>query len=546
MRTALGAICVTAMLAAIAVPAAMGVSGEDLIATVAGTGTYGYSGDGGPATAAQLDSPHGVAVDRQGNLYIADYGNNRVRKVARDGRISTVAGNGKSLFSGDGGPATAAQLYAPSSVAVDGQGNLYVTDFGNRRVRKVTTSGVISTVAGTGTLGFSGDGGPATAAELAYPLGLAVDRQGNLYIADYGAQRVRKVSTAGVISTVAGTGTPGSAGDGGPATAAQLNTPIAVAVDAQGSLYIADSGNNRIRKVMNGTISTVAGTGTAGFTGDGGEATAAQLNGPAGVVVGPSGTLYIVDKGNQRVRKVANGTISTVAGTGAEGSFGDGDPASGAQLNWPHGVALDGRGDLYVVELYGQRVREIENRAPAASFSVSKTGGRAPLAVSFDGSASSDPDGQVSLYAWSFGDGATAVGPTAAHVYTKPGTYKSVLTVTDDGGATSAVTRTFTVQAAPAKLSVSGFTVGRARAGQPFTVAFTVKRAGWSVAGSVSCRAKLNGRSLGVSSRSTSSSERIACTWTLPRSSSGGRLTGSISMTSGGATVSRSFSVVVR
>ena len=223
-----------AVAAAVAVPSAVGVAGSDRIVTVAGTGTFGDSGDGGPATAAQLDAPRGVAVDRLGNVYIADYANERIRKVASDGTISTFAGNGTPGFSGDGGPATAAQLLAPIDVDVDAQGNLYIADFGNRRVRKVTTTGVISTVAGIGTIGFSGDGGPATSAQLGYPYGVAADAQGNLYIADYATQRVREVSRAGVISTVAGNGTAGSAGDGGPATAAQLSSPSGVAVDADG------------------------------------------------------------------------------------------------------------------------------------------------------------------------------------------------------------------------------------------------------------------------------------------------------------------------
>ncbi len=532
-----------AVAAAVAVPSAVGVAGSDRIVTVAGTGTFGDSGDGGPATAAQLDAPRGVAVDRLGNVYIADYANERIRKVASDGTISTFAGNGTPGFSGDGGPATAAQLLAPIDVDVDAQGNLYIADFGNRRVRKVTTTGVISTVAGTGTIGFSGDGGPATSAQLGYPYGVAADAQGNLYIADYATQRVREVSRAGVISTVAGNGTAGSAGDGGPATAAQLSSPSGVAVDADGDLYIADYGNQRIRKVTNGTISTVAGTGTPGFSGDGGGATAAQLNGPISVVTDPNGNLYIADLGNQRVRKVANGTISTAAGTGAEGSSGDGGPASAAQLNWPRGLALDGRGDLYVVELYGYRVREIFNKPPTASFSVSTTTGRTPLAVTFDGSASTDPDGQVSVYAWNFGDGAKAFGPTAVHTYAKAGTYTAVLTVTDDSGAVATAKRAVAVTAAPPKLSVSGFTLGGARAGGSFTVSMLVKSSGKPVRGTVACTAKLNGKSVPVSRKGVAANGTASCTWSLPRSAVGARLAGSISETYKGVKATRSFSV---
>src|SRR5439155_1238793 len=247
----------------------------------AGNSSYGFSGDGGTATSAQLAQPSGIAVDTAGNLYVADTRNQRVRKVTAGGVISTVAGNGTFGFSGDGGPATSAQLSTPDDVAVDAAGNLYVPDLGGQRVRKVTPSGVISTVAGNGTHGFSGDGGPATSAQLAFfsgGSGVAVDVAGNLYISDNGNNRVRKVTADGVISTVAGNGTFGFSGDEGPATSAQLNFPLGVAVDSAGNLYIADSDNTRRRKVTaGGVISTVAGNGTSGFSGGQGPATSAQL-----------------------------------------------------------------------------------------------------------------------------------------------------------------------------------------------------------------------------------------------------------------------------
>ena len=397
---------------------------QRVITTVAGTGTAGYSGDGGAATAARLNSPSGVAVDGAGNLYIADRFNHRIRKVDSSGNISTVAGTGTAGFGGDGGSATdtAAQLNQPQDVALDGAGNLYIADRFNHRIRKVDTSGNISTVAGSAR-GFSGDGAAATSAALRSPWDVAVDGSGNLYIADRGNQRIRKVDSAGVITTVAGTGTRSFGGDGSAAVAAQLNGPQGVALDGAGNLYIADTGNNRIRKVAraqsaddwvietvaggvifsgdgaaataarlskpndvavdgagnlyiadrrnnrirkvtssSGNISTVAGTGTAGFGGDGGAATAAQLNYPAGVALDGAGNLYIADRSNQRIRKVDSaGNISTVAGDGTAGFSGDGAAATEAQLNWPSGVALDGAGNLYIADTINHRIRKVDS-----------------------------------------------------------------------------------------------------------------------------------------------------------------------------------------
>jgi RHS repeat-associated protein len=290
------------------------VSLDGRITTVAGTGTYGESGDGGPATSAQLYAPYAVAVDSQGTLFIAEsYGlgeghGNRVRKVSPDGIITTVAGTGMWGYSGDGGPATSAQLFLgfdAGAIAVDGQGNLFIADTWNYRVRKVSPDGRITTVAGNGQEGSSGDGGPATSAALNGPTAVAVDRQGNLFITEDYGYRIRKVSPNGIITTVAGTGNWGYSGDGGPATNAELYDPSALAVDWQGSLFIAEAFGNRVRKVSSdGIITTVAGTEMWGYSGDGSLATAAQFDIPTAVALDAEGNLFIADSGNSRVRKV--------------------------------------------------------------------------------------------------------------------------------------------------------------------------------------------------------------------------------------------------
>ena len=249
-----------------------------------------------------------MAADGAGNLYIADSGNHRIRKVDSSGTISTIAGSGEFGFGGDGGPAIDARLNYPSGVAVDGAGNVYIADLGNQRIRKVDSTGTITTIAGSGETGFGGggfggDGGPATEAQLNYPRGVAIDGAGNVYIADQGNQRIRKVDSTGTITTIAGSGERGFSGDGDPATEAQLNYPWGVAVDGAGNVYIADLGNHRIRKVDSlGTITTIAGSGEFGFGGDGGPAIDARLNYPSGVAVDGAGNLYIADSVNHRIR----------------------------------------------------------------------------------------------------------------------------------------------------------------------------------------------------------------------------------------------------
>ena len=321
------------------------------ITTVAGNRIPGYSGDGGPATSAQLSRPGGVVVDGAGNLYVADTNNNAVRKVSAGGAITTVAGKGMPGYSGDGGQATSAQISGPWGVALDGNGNLYIADSGNFVIRRVAPDGVITTVAGNRTPGYSGDGGLAIYARLSQAYGLAADAAGNLYIPDVSNKVIRKVdATTGVITTVAGNGTPGYSGDGGPATSAQLNQPYGVAVDAAANLYIADYGNNTIRRVAKtGIITTVAGNGTWGHAGDGGPATSAQLGGPQSVAIDGAENLYIADWGNGFIQKVAaeTGIITTIAGNASGGSSGNGTPATSVHLV-PQGLALDAAGNVYV------------------------------------------------------------------------------------------------------------------------------------------------------------------------------------------------------
>ncbi|MDP2673555.1 MAG: RHS repeat-associated core domain-containing protein [Dehalococcoidia bacterium] len=349
------------------------------ITTVAGNGSNGFGGDGGPATQAALSVPHGMAVGADGSLYIADSYNSRIRRVGTAGIITTVAGNGSDGFGGDGGPATQAALNHPSDVAVGADGSLYIADYDNLRIRRVGTDGIITTVAGNGSNGFSGDGGPATQAALWLPNGVAVGADGSLYIADSFNHRIRRVGTDGIISTVAGNGTNGFSGDGGPATQAALWFPHDVAVGADGSLYIADNGNSRIRRVgTDGIITTVAGNGTFGFGGDGGPATQAAFNSPVGVAVGADGSLYIPDFNSYRIRVVTDGIISTVAG-GTQGFGGDGGPATQAALRSPYGVAVGADGSLYIADAENYRIRKVLSPLPAfapAAFTIPSLDGR--------------------------------------------------------------------------------------------------------------------------------------------------------------------------
>lgn len=349
------------------------------ITTIAGNGTAGFSGDGGSAINAELSNPNGVAFDNAGDLYIADFGNCRVRKVS-GGTITTIAGSSACGFFGDGGIATSARLSNIYGVALDNAGNLYIADYGNCRVREVT-GGTITTIAGTGLCGFAGDGGAAISASLNAPYSVALDGSGNLYIADAGNCRVREVS-GGTIATVAGGGGCGFSGDSGPATSAALNVPTGVALDGVGNLFIADVYNCRVRKVSGGIITTAAGIGTGvvpdgcGYSGDGGPATGAALYYPTGVALDGASNLYIADSQNCRVRKVSAGVINAVAGSGTCGYSGDGGVATSAALSVPLGVTIDVAGNMYIADQANDRVREVFSAPP----SVGGVAQEAPLA----------------------------------------------------------------------------------------------------------------------------------------------------------------------
>jgi sugar lactone lactonase YvrE len=346
-------------------PAGNAFAQQSAMTTVAGNGTKGFNGNGMAATAAALNGPYGVAVDSAGNIYITEIYGNRVRKVsAASGVISTIAGNGEALYYGEGVPSEEAVLNSPQDVAVDSAGNIYIADSLNHRIRKVSaSSGIITTIAGNGNSGYNGEGS-ATSAELNDPAGLAIDSAGNVYIAEQASHRVRKVTPGGTISTVAGIGIGGFGGDGGPATAARLYNPVHIALDRAGNLYIADTYNHRVRKVSaaTGVITTVAGTGKSGFSGDGASATAAQLDNPTAVAVDAAGNLYISDSFNKRIRRVdANtGVIRTIVGNDAAGC----DTAT-SSLQFPLGLSVNAAGNrIYIVDHSANVIRLLSPGEP--------------------------------------------------------------------------------------------------------------------------------------------------------------------------------------
>ena len=336
---------------------------NNIISTIAG----GQLFDGLAATNVILNAPQGAAVDAAGNLYVADSFNNVIRKIGTNGVAKIVAGTGAGGFSGDGGPATNAMLFSPAAVILDAAGNLLVSDSGNNRVRKVSTNGIIATIVGNGIPpvfpgASAGNGGQATNANISHPIGLALDLSGNLYIADSSDNQIRKVDTGGIITCIANTGGfSGYNSDNISATSAYLQTPEGVAVDAAGNIYIADTFNYRIRKitVSNGRISTVAGTGVAGYLGDGGSATSARINYCYGVTVATNSNIFVADSGNHCIRKITNGIISTIAGTGTAGFAGDGELATNASLNLPGGVSLDISNNIFIIDEGNNRIRKI-------------------------------------------------------------------------------------------------------------------------------------------------------------------------------------------
>ncbi len=358
------------------------VSSDGIITTVAGTGVPGYSGDNGTATAAQLRGPVALAVSGDGTVYIADYLNNRVRAINSSGIIRTVAGTGTSGYSGDGGAAASAQFSGPSGLSLDANGNLYIADSGNHRVRRISAGGIVSTVAGNGTQGFAGDGGLATSANLDTPAGVLADAAGNIYVADSGNNRIRAVGSDGMIRTIAGSNP--SEYEAMPATLLTLNAPSGVAVDSSGSIYVADWYNHRIRKVtVDGLVRTIAGNGTAGYSGDGGDAKQAQLNYPFAVAVDSSGNVYISDQGNNRVRRVGtDGVIRTVAGNGTSTFSGDGGQATNASLSTPAGIAVDASGNLYIADYNNTRVRKVSSGGIITTIANNLV----PVGVAVDGS----------------------------------------------------------------------------------------------------------------------------------------------------------------
>lgn len=473
---------------------------------VAGNGSANYGGDGGLATGASLYNPYGVTTDGSGNIYIADFNNYRIRKVDTTGKISTVAGNGIYGFSGDGGLATSASIGNVYRIAVDAAGNLYLADYAMNRVRKVDASGHISTVAGSGCSGFSGDGGPATSACLSGPFALALDGAGNIYFSDFRNYRIRKVNAGGMISTVAGSGVFGFSGDGGPATAANMSYIYGLATDNAGNFYLADGYNYRVRKVnASGIITTVAGNGVSGYSGDGGPATSANLTYTISVAADGLGNIFIGDLYNYRIRKVdPTGKISTVAGTGTYGFSGDGGPATSASMTYPYGLAVDGSGNLFISDVSNNRVRKVDGLAPAPAATLSSSSldfghsqvgtqtvaqsvtltnsGNAPLHVSSI-SASGDyveSDDCISGPIGPSGYCTVEVSflPTATSLRT------GTLTITDDAGhGPQSVSLTGTGDPAATTVSISAPPVTFPADG---SVTVTVGSAGGTVTGSVS------------------------------------------------------------
>ncbi|AWM38851.1 Serine/threonine-protein kinase PknD [Gemmata obscuriglobus] len=358
------------MLPLVLVLASAGADAAPVITSPVGSGKKGFAGDGGPAAKAELDQPFDVAFDKAGNLYFSDTFNHLVRKVdAKTGTITTVAGNGRKGFGGDGGKATEASLNEPYGIELDADGNLYIVDRLNFCVRKVDgKTAVISTVAGTGgKVGYGGDGGPANKALLVEPNGLCLDGKGGLYIADVAGHRVRAVDLAtGTISTLLGNGKGVTAGDGGPIKDATLNGPRAVAVGPNGRLYVVERNGHCVRVIdlAKGRIERFAGTGKKGYTGDGTKALDATFDGPKEIDIDKDGNVFVVDTENEVIRKIdaKSGVVTTIAGKGRTKTpgLGDNGPATGATLGRPHGVAVGPDGALYIGDTNSHRIRKVK------------------------------------------------------------------------------------------------------------------------------------------------------------------------------------------
>jgi len=333
-----------------------------IITTVAGNGVSGYNGDTILATSAKLNNPYGVISDNSNNIYIVDINNHRIRRVDYfTGVITTYAGNGTAGNGGDGGLASSAQLNQPNAIIFDLSGNLYVADAGNNVIRKISTGGIITTIAGNGTPGYSGDGGNATTAQLKYPTGVCIDTEGNLIIGDNGNYTVRKVTKSGIITTIAGDGNYGSIGDGGAAISAEFKWISGVYVDKEDNIFVSDAIDNRIRKINKSSIiSTVVGTGVGGYNGDGGLADTSKLNIPSNIFVDSSDNLYIPDYGNRRIRKVSKyGIITTIVGCGIGGFSGDGGTATSAKIGGVQGITIDSKGNLLIADANNNRIRKV-------------------------------------------------------------------------------------------------------------------------------------------------------------------------------------------
>ncbi len=450
----------------------LSVSAEPwVIQTVAGSGATGMSnggdsGDGGLATLAQLNRPHGLAVDAQGNLYIADSWNHRIRKVDHQGRISTLAGVGTPGYNGDGILASTAQLAWPQALMIDSDGSLYVADTGNNRVRRIDTSGLISTLAGNGQRGYSGDGGPATQAKLNGPISLVRNANSGLfYIVDGNNQVIRSLDAQGIIRTYAGGGpfSETSIGDGGPATDAQLWSPIQATLDGAGSLYVADMSNNRIRRISpDGVIETVVGAGyrgnfASGYSGDGRFAWEAEISLPQGLAFDALGNLYIGDWGNDVIRQVdLQGRINTFAGNGRYGYSGDGG-------------AIGPEGAVYFTDSNSHRIRRLgPNRPPVAVIQADTQRGNAPLQVRLDGSASYDLEGPISAYHWHSEFANPGTGASYTLTLPQAGTYQVTLTVQDSLGASTA--QSLTLQADTNQAPVAEFSLTPSSGFAPLSV----------------------------------------------------------------------------